>query len=95
MRLSYGSSLNILFGFEFTGSEDTLIVSGQFVSVVVVLSEDGVELSVLAVLVSSDFEHDETSTAMRTIKASQDNELFILILKIYSVSEIKISTLTY
>jgi hypothetical protein len=32
---------------------------------------------------------------MRTIKASQDNELFILILKIYSVSEIKISTLTY
>ena len=86
MRLSYGSSLNILFGFELTGSEDTHIVSAQFVSVVVVLSEDGVEL---------DFEHDETSTAMRTIKASQDNELFILVLKIYSVSEIKISTLTY
>ena len=68
-------------------TEDTVVA---VVSVVVVLSEDGMELSVLAVLVSSDFEHDETSTAMLTIKASQDNELFILILKIYSVSEIKI-----
>jgi|TARA_B100001146_G_C16042586_1_gene374278 hypothetical protein len=45
-------------------TEDTVVA---VVSVVVVLSEDGVELSVLAVLVSSDFEHDETSTAMLTI----------------------------
>jgi hypothetical protein len=68
-------------------TEDTVVA---VVSVVVVLSEDGMELSVLAVLESSDFEHDETSTAMLAIKASQDNELFILILKIYCVSEIKI-----
>ena len=45
-------------------TEDTVVA---VVSVVVVLSEDGMELSVLAVLESSDFEHDETSTAMLTI----------------------------
>ena len=43
-------------------------------------SEDEVELSVLAVLLSSDFAHEETSTAMLTIKTNQDNKLFILFL---------------
>ena len=43
-------------------------------------SEDEVVLSVLAVLLSSDFAHEETSTAMLTIKTNQDNKLFILFL---------------
>ena len=43
-------------------------------------SEDEVVLSVLAVLLSSDFAHEETSTAMMTIKTNQDNKLFILFL---------------
>ena len=50
---------------------------GAVVSVVVV--ELSVELSVvvIAVFISSDFAHDETSTAMLTIKINQDNKLFI------------------
>ncbi len=43
-------------------------------------SEDEVVLSVLAVLLSSDFAHEETSTAMMTIKTNQDKKLFILFL---------------
>ena len=43
-------------------------------------SEDEVVLSVLAVLLSSDFAHEETSTAMLTIKTNQDKKLFILFL---------------
>ena len=43
-------------------------------------SEDEVVLSVLAVLLSSDFAHEETSTAMLTIKTNKDNKLFILFL---------------
>ena len=43
-------------------------------------SEDEVVLSVLAVvsLSSSDSAHEETSTAMLTIRTNQDNKLFIL-----------------
>ena len=43
-------------------------------------SEDEVVLSVLAVLLSSDFAHEEISTAMLTIKTNQDNKLFKLFL---------------
>ena len=43
-------------------------------------SEDELVLSVLAVLLSSDFAHEETITAMLTIKTNQDNKLFILFL---------------
>jgi len=43
-------------------------------------SEDEVVLSVLAVLLSSDFAQEETSTAMLTINTNQDNILFILFL---------------
>ena len=43
-------------------------------------SEDEVVLSVLAVLLSSDFAHEETSTAMLTIKTNQEVRLFILFL---------------
>ena len=42
--------------------------------------EDEVELSVLAVLLSSDFAHEETSTAMLTIKTNQEVRLLILLL---------------
>ena len=42
-------------------------------------SEDEVVLSVLEVELSSDFAHEETSTAMLTIKTNQDNKLFIII----------------
>jgi hypothetical protein len=38
------------------------------------------ELSVLAVELSSDFAHDETSTAMLTIGTNQYNKIFILFL---------------
>ena len=44
------------------------------------LSEDEVELSVLAVLLSSDFAHEETITAMLTIKTNHEVRLFILFL---------------
>ena len=43
-------------------------------------SEDEVVLSVLAVLLSSDFAHEEISTAMLTIKTNQEVRLFILLL---------------
>ena len=43
-------------------------------------SDDEVVLSVLAVLLSSDFAHEETSTAMLTIKTNQEVRLFILLL---------------
>ena len=43
-------------------------------------SEDEVVLSVLAVLLSSDFAHEETSTAMLTINTNQDKKLLILFL---------------
>jgi|TARA_B110000263_G_scaffold65617_1_gene56637 hypothetical protein len=43
-------------------------------------SEDEVVLSVLAVLLSSDFAHEETSTAMLTIKTNHEVRLFILFL---------------
>ena len=43
-------------------------------------SEDEVVLSVLEEELSSDFAHEETSTAMLTIKTNQDNKLFILFL---------------
>ena len=58
---------------------------GAVVSVVVVVVELSVVV-VLAVSLSSDdtsssiFAHDETSTAMLTIKTNQDNKLFILFL---------------
>ena len=50
---------------------------GAVVSVVVV--ELSVELSVMVIVgfLSSDFAHDETRTAMLTIKTNQDNKLFI------------------
>ena len=38
------------------------------------------ELSVLAVELSSDFAHEETSSAMLTIRINQDNKLLILFL---------------
>ena len=44
------------------------------------LTEEEEELSVVAVLLSSDFAHEETSTAMLTINKNQDNKLFILFL---------------
>jgi len=56
---------------------------GAVVSVVVVVVElSVVVVVVLAVSLSSDtmssiFAHDETSTAMLTIKINQDNKLFI------------------
>ena len=59
----------------FAGLVDETV--GAVVSVVVV------ELSVViiyTVSLSSDFAHDETSTAMLTIKTNQDNKLFILFL---------------
>ena len=43
-------------------------------------SEDEVELSVLAVLLSSDFAHEETINAILTIRTNQDNIFFILFL---------------
>ena len=43
-------------------------------------SEDEVVLSVLAVLLSSDFAHEETITAMLTINTNQEVKLFILLL---------------
>jgi hypothetical protein len=43
-------------------------------------SEDEVVLSVLAVLLSSDFAHEETITAMLTIRTNQYKILFILFL---------------
>ena len=43
-------------------------------------AEDEVVLSVLAVLLSSDFAHEEISTAMLTIKTNQEVRLFILFL---------------
>ena len=43
-------------------------------------SEDEVVLSVLEEELSSDFAHEETSTAMLTIKTNQDKKLFILFL---------------
>ena len=43
-------------------------------------SEDEVVLSVLAVLLSSDFAHEETITAMLTIRTNQDKKLSILLL---------------
>ena len=42
-------------------------------------SDDEVVLSVLAVLLSSDFAHEETITAMLTIRTNQDNIFFILL----------------
>ena len=56
---------------------DTEVTVGAVVSVVVV------ELSVLAelaVLLSSDFAHEETITAMLTIRTNQEVSLFILFL---------------
>ena len=55
---------------------------GAVESVVVVVVEFSVVVVVLAVSLSSDtmssiFAHDETSTAMLTIKINQDNKLFI------------------
>ena len=44
-------------------------------------SEDEVVLSVLAVLLSSDFAHEETITAMLTIRTNQEVRLFILSFK--------------
>jgi hypothetical protein len=41
-------------------------------------SEDEVVLSVLAVLLSSDFAHEETITAMLTKRTNQEVRLFIL-----------------
>ena len=43
-------------------------------------SEDEVVLSVLEEELSSDFAHEETITAMLTIKINKDNKLFILFL---------------
>ena len=44
-------------------------------------SEDEVVLSVLAVLLSSDFAHEETITAMLTIRTNQEVRIFILSFK--------------
>jgi hypothetical protein len=44
------------------------------------LTEEEEELSVVAVLLSSDFAHEETSTAMMTINKNHDNKHFILFL---------------
>ena len=43
-------------------------------------SEDEVVLSVLEVLLSSDFAHEETNTAILTIRTNQKNILFKLFL---------------
>ena len=70
---------------------------GAVVSAVVVV----VELSVVVVLavslssddtISSIFAHDETSTAMLTIKTNQDNKLFILFLFI-KIEKVTVSNL--
>ena len=59
---------------------DTEVTVGAVVSVVEEPPEDVVVLSELAVvsLSSSDSAHEETSTAMQTIRTNQDNKLFIL-----------------
>ena len=65
-------------------SDVVVVVVVELSSVVVELSEesseDEEELSVLAVLLLSDFAQEETSTAMLTINTNQDNILFILFL---------------
>ena len=54
---------------------------GAVVSVVVVeLSVVVILVVIFVVLLSSDFAHDETSTAMLISKTNQDNKLFILFL---------------
>jgi hypothetical protein len=65
-------------------SDVVVVVVVELSSVVVELSEesseDEVVLSVLAVLLSSDFAQEETSTAILTIRTNQYNILFILFL---------------
>ena len=68
-------------------NEEELSDDEELSEVLVVLSEESSEdevvlsvLEVLAVLPSSDFAHEETSTAMLTINTNHDNKLFILFL---------------
>ena len=65
---------------------------GAVVSVVVVELSVELLVVVIAVLLSSDFAHDETSTAMLTIKTNQDNKLFILFLFI-KMEKVSVSNL--
>jgi hypothetical protein len=56
---------------------DTEVTVGAAVSVVEEPPEDVVVLSVLAVLLSLDDEHEEISTVMLTKRINQDNIFFI------------------
>ncbi len=53
-------------------------------------SEDEVVLSVLEEELSSDFAHEEISTAMLTIKTNQDKKLFIFITYIENVVKLRL-----
>ena len=68
-------------------AELRLLITGAL-DVELASSEDEVELSVLAVLLSSDFAHEDTTTAILTIRTNQDNILFILFLILENVEEV-------